>query len=138
MRQLRSAHSRIRHHYFSNLYGRTPRGPRGCQKIHKNMLQIKVLSSWPFGSQNIKNRVFRFELFSIHLRLCYLCRNIGGGDCPPAPFDPSSDGPVAQMMLAPFWSPSRFCGIEITTICISCCYILHSVICSNKNVTNSK
>ncbi len=35
MRQIRSTHSRIRHHFFSNLYGRTPRGPRGVKKITK-------------------------------------------------------------------------------------------------------
>ena len=29
------------------------------------------MSSCPFGSQNINNRVFRFELFSIHLPLWY-------------------------------------------------------------------
>jgi hypothetical protein len=29
-------------------------------------LQMKVLSSCPFGSQNIKNRLFRFKLFSVH------------------------------------------------------------------------
>lgn len=30
---------------------------------------MKVLSSCPLGSQNIKNMVFRFELFYVHLPL---------------------------------------------------------------------
>ena len=69
MCQIRFAHSRIRHYFFSNLYGRTPRGPRGVKKSDFFFLQIKVLSSCPFGSQNIKNRVFKFELF------IFLCGN---------------------------------------------------------------
>merc|ERR1712008_132314 len=48
-------------------------GSQGCQKIRIFFLQIKVLSSWHFGSQNIKNRVFRFELFSVHLPLWLAC-----------------------------------------------------------------
>ena len=38
------SHSRFGHYFYSNLYGGAPRVP-GCQKIHKNMLQIKLLSS---------------------------------------------------------------------------------------------
>ena len=30
------------------------------------------MSSCPFGSQNMKNKVFRFELFYLHLTLCYV------------------------------------------------------------------
>ena len=52
--------------FFSNLYGRTPRGARDVKKSDF-FLQMKVLSSCPFGSQNIKNRVFRVELFFIYL-----------------------------------------------------------------------
>ena len=54
--------------FFKSIW-RHPQGSQGCQKFHKNMLQINVLSFWPFGSQNIKNRVYRFELFSDHLPL---------------------------------------------------------------------
>ena len=68
MHQIRSAHIRIRQYFFSNIYGRTLRGLRGV-KNSDFFLQIKVLSSCPFGSQNIKNRVFKFELF------IFLCGN---------------------------------------------------------------
>ena len=48
----------------------------GVPGLSKNQifLQIKVLSFCPesFSSQNIKSRVFRFELFSVHLPLCYV------------------------------------------------------------------
>ena len=57
--------------FFSNLYGHTPRGPRGV-KNSDFFSQIILLRSWPFGSQNMKKRVFRFELFSVHLPLWYL------------------------------------------------------------------
>ena len=65
------AHSRIRPN-FSNLYERTPRGPRGHQNIRILFLQIKVLNFLSLGSQNMKNGFFRFELFYVHLTLCYL------------------------------------------------------------------
>ena len=55
--------------HFLKIYIDALQGVAGVSKYSQNMLQIKVLSSWPFGSQNIKNRVFRFELFSIHLPL---------------------------------------------------------------------
>ena len=55
--------------FFSNLYGRAPWGPKGVKKSDF-FLQIKVLSSCPFGSKNIKNRVFRFDFISVHLPLC--------------------------------------------------------------------
>ena len=54
-------------------YWRAPRGPRGPRGVKKSdfFLQMEVLSSCPFGSQNIKKRIFRFDLFSVHLPLCY-------------------------------------------------------------------
>ena len=58
-------------HYFFQIYIDAPQGVPGVSKNSQNMLQIKVLSSWPFGSQNIKNNVFGIELFSIHLPLCH-------------------------------------------------------------------
>ena len=39
---------------------------KNSQKYAKN----KSVEFWPFGPQNIKNRVFRIELFSVHLPLC--------------------------------------------------------------------
>ena len=56
---------------FKSIWTR-PQGSQGCQKIRIFFSQLKVLSSCPFGSQNIKNRVFRFELFSVHLPLWYV------------------------------------------------------------------
>jgi hypothetical protein len=49
-----------------------PPGVPGVSKNQNFFLQINVLSSCPFDTQNIKNRVFRFELFSVHVPLCYL------------------------------------------------------------------
>ena len=70
MHHIRSAHSRIRQHFFQ-IYIDAPQGVPGVSKNSQNMLQIKVLSSWPFGSQKIKNAAFRFELFSFQLPLWY-------------------------------------------------------------------
>ena len=68
MHQIRPAHSRTQF-FFKSILTHS-KGSQGSQKILQNMLRINVLSSWPFGSQNIKNRVFRFELFSVHHPLC--------------------------------------------------------------------
>ena len=38
-------HSRFGHYFYSNLYGRAPRGPRGVKKSDLFFLQIKLLSS---------------------------------------------------------------------------------------------
>ena len=51
------------------IYLEAPLGVPGVSKIRISFLQLKVLSSCPFGSQNIKNKVFRFELFYLHLTL---------------------------------------------------------------------
>ena len=65
MRQIRPAHSRIRH-FFSNLNGHTPRGPRGVKKS-----DFFTNKSVEFLAHKTKNRGFRFELFSVHLPLWY-------------------------------------------------------------------
>ena len=46
-----------------------PQGFQGYQNIRILFLQIKVKNFYPLGSQNMKNWVFRFELFSVHLPL---------------------------------------------------------------------
>ena len=43
-RVLLKSHSRFRHYFCSNIYGRTPRGPRGVKKSESFFLQIKLLS----------------------------------------------------------------------------------------------
>ena len=62
MHQIRSPHRWIRQHFFQISID-APQGVPGVSKNSKNMLQIKVLSSWPFGSQNIKNGAFGVEFF---------------------------------------------------------------------------
>ena len=42
----------------------------GVSKNSQKYATDKSVEFWPFGPQNIKNRVFRFELFSVHLPLC--------------------------------------------------------------------
>ena len=42
----------------------------GVSKNSQKYATNKSVEFWPFGPQNIKNRVFRFELFSDHLPLC--------------------------------------------------------------------
>ena len=42
----------------------------GVSKNSQKYATNKSVEFWPFGPQNIKNRVFRFELFSVHLPLC--------------------------------------------------------------------
>ena len=55
--------------FFSNLYIDIYTGVLGVSN-NQIFLQIKLLSSCPKIEPNIKNRVFRFELFSVHLPLC--------------------------------------------------------------------
>ena len=54
---------------FFQIYMDAPPGIPGVSKNQNLKKKIKVLSSCPLGSQNIKNRGFRFELFSVHLPL---------------------------------------------------------------------
>ena len=75
MHQIRSPHRWIRQHFFQ-IYIDAPQGVPGVSKNSQNMLQIKVLGSWPFGSQNIKNRVFGFEFFPFIFLCVILLRQI--------------------------------------------------------------
>ena len=47
------SHSRFGHYFYSNLYGRAPRGPRGVKKSDL-FLEIKLLSSCPEKAETSK------------------------------------------------------------------------------------